>query len=212
MSDKIYLIYRTYSRKEKEEFSHRQDHLFGWTRSSSLIKAFLMQRDNKKYKVIKTNREEIADVMSENYLDDETEMDYINLKSASTGAEIKFYTNKDELSMIESNIQQYFSDLCSFDKYDVNTMKRIIDMISHLDDIYDEALEVIGFRPREMESLFPGQDDEWVNEIHQDIFNAYNSYQISKRHSIPGLEAMTDVSKKIYYSLESFIKVLVEDL
>lgn len=211
--ENIYLIYRTYSKKMKK-INNNKNYLFGWSKDKNAVKAFLMQRDENKYNVIKTNDDEIAKIYGENDLDEDLELDYVNLTFSSNGEIFPLYTTKNELGEIEISVQRYFKDLCRLDKYEISTVENIIKMLSNLKDIYEASLEMIGFRPPEMDALYPGYDDEYdvMDNISDEIFTAYSSYCVSRKHTIPGLDMLSDLSKKILYSVESFIKVNVEDM
>ena len=212
MDRKRFLIFRIYTNKQKKE-ENKKNYLYGWTYSKNILKAFFMQRDKSKYDVVKISDDEIGEIYSENYIAEDLELDYVNIKFASNGKVLKFYTNKDELATIEMKIHTYFSNLCSFSEYDVETIDRLVKLFGHLENIYDEALEVIGFRPSELDSLFPGHDDEInYDGIAEELFNAYSVYELNKKHVIPGLNSITDLSKVILYSVENFVKVAKEDM
>lgn len=209
-SKKIFLIYRIYNKKEIEDGF--ENHLYGWSDSAALIKLFLMQRDYKKYRVDKITDEELAEELSENNLDEELKMNYVNLISVKNNTEVKFYTNKYELQEIEVRIQDYFNSLCSLNDYEYNTIVSIVMMLSNLDYIYEEALDVIGYRPPEMDSLFPGNGEFYGDDIINEIIDGYSYFSINKKHEVPGLHSVSSLPRLILYSLESVIMVTYKDM
>lgn len=215
-----YMIYRVYSKSERPDMGSRSV-FFGWTRSKDVRDAFLSQRDKKKYKCVKMYDEDIAEIYSEDVADESTMIDFVSLKFASNPQEhIPFFTTSTELKNAEINIQKYFNDLCSLDN--IANIDNIITMFVHLDNYYADALEYIGFRPPILESMFTRagymEGELEIDRLESSIETAYDGSimhpeeEYKSEHNIPGLSMLDDVCKQILYSVESFIKVLREDL
>ena len=60
LTDERYMIYRTYTPQERPDLRDRVV-FYGWTRSKHIRKAFLKQRDPKKYRWYHFSDEEIAE-------------------------------------------------------------------------------------------------------------------------------------------------------
>lgn len=217
MSNWKYLVYRVYTRDERPNIDERAS-FYGWSNNKSMIKAFTSQRSKKKYKVLKVDQDEIARRFSEEIDDEEAALDFVKIKSASTHEEIFFITTMNELKETEKRIQRMFIDQASLSGIDGKG--NYLEMFMNLDDYYADALYYIGFRPPEVDILFPSADyhDDYSNitKIEELIDDAYEGkYQSPgevRDNRIPGLVAIEDVANKIYYSVESFVKVLKDDL
>lgn len=217
--EKKYVVYRVYSKKERSEENIRHS-FYGWSESKSVIKAFLQQRNPEKYKVYKFNKEEIPVSVVDDLDDPFNMIDFIKLKSAATHEEFYLFMTIIEMKSCEKRIQEMFINKCSLSN--INKDGNYLEMFLNLDEYYADALFYIGFRPEEVDILFPSSDyhDDYSGylKIEEDIDDAYdNLYNyppefIKQNKSIPGLSMMDDVANKIYYSIESFIKVLIDDL
>lgn len=217
--EKKYIVYRIYSKKERPKLDERSSY-YGWSESKSVIKAFLQQRSPDKYKVYKINKENIAPSMFDEVNDSYNMIDYIKLKSAATQEEFSLFMTMGEMKECEKSIQKMFIDKCSLS--DIKGEGNYLEMFLNLDEYYADALFYIGFRPEEVDIMFPSSDyhDDYSNyvKIEEAIDDAYDGAYMhpeevyDKNKFIPGLCAMDDVSKMLYYSLESFIKVLIDDL
>jgi len=217
VEDKLYyIIYRVYSHRE----GPGNHNIYGWTDSKKILKAFLQQRDEKKYSVRKLTREEIGESYSENDFYYENMISFIRLRSVQTGECIPLFMTMNEMSEVEKKIQKFFIELSSMDKMSVVISGKksplyYLNMFIHLDEKYSEALEYIGFRPPELEHIFQPAD---MTDIDSMIDLAYEGYQDAREYYyepdniVPGLSVLEDVSKQILYSLESFIKVMKGDL
>lgn len=216
--EKKYIVYRVYSKKERPRADERLSY-YGWSESKSVIKAFLQQRSPNKYKVYKINKEDITPSMDD--INDSYNMiDYIKLKSALTQEEFSLFMTMGEMKECEKRIQRMFIDQCALSNIEGNG--NYLEMFMNLDEYYADALFYIGFRPEEIDIMFPSSDyhDDYSNftKIEEAIDDAYVGAYLhpeetyDKNKFIPGLYAMDDVSKMLYYSLESFIKVLIDDM
>lgn len=208
-----YLVYRTYSAEEMPNASEEELRpLYGWSCSKDVIRAFCAQRSPEKYLVVKVSEYQVGEVLSEVAWDDTNEIDYLKLQVAATGEEVKLFMTKCEMEECEIKIQRYFRDLA-----DIVAKRgfRALDLYVNLRNKYIAPLRVIGFNP--MESV--DMDDTGMHrgfctdefavdwEIHQ-------AYQSNDRfdNKIPGLQTMTNIHSKVIYSVESFLKVMRDDL
>ena len=216
-----YLIYRIYSAKERPEMNERSV-FYGWTSSKKVAKVFLKQRDKNKYQVIKMNDDEIIQNIpySDEIITIESMIDFVKLRSAKTHEEIYFFTTLREMKQTEIDIQRMFHDMSSIANIKGNG--NYLNMIFNLDEYYLSALFYIGYRPPELDILFPSADERdnfsTMYDVEESIEDAYDGMiehppETSERYqSIPGLMTINDVASKIIYSIESFIKVLKNDL
>lgn len=231
--DVTYFIFRTYSEKERPEEEHRYVY-YGWSKHKAVVKAFIAQRNAKKYRIIKLTAEELEEkndvivsiVDGFDTFDPNYKLDYCKLKSAADeNVEISFFSTPDEMHNAEILIQRKMNKLGSLESINVpiGREKEMLEMIMNLDDYYGSALFFIGFRPIEMDILFDSVDGrdsytrladiEW--QIH-DAYDGYNEFPCDdpgpQLNGPPGINNLDDVSTKIIYSIESFISVLKEDL
>jgi hypothetical protein len=213
--DKLfYLIYRVYHDDE-----HDAPYLFGWTENKHVAKAFLGQRDPKKYIMYKVSEDELISEFSESIPGSDLKIDYVKLKSSTTKETILFFTTLSELQETEKKIQAYFRELSSLDKIcrikGSKDLMYYFTMFMNLKPRYAKALYDIGYRPQEYDALFNAFDE---NEMNDSIEYAYSEgrylteWDNSHRNLLPAQTIIEDISKIVIYSLESFIKVLHEDL
>ena len=74
-----YLVFRVYSKDERPSLKERS-HVYGWTSNKKILKAFLKQRDEKKYAVRKLQADEFMNRLHQ--YNDETDdlmIDFIKL-------------------------------------------------------------------------------------------------------------------------------------
>lgn len=226
--DKLYLIFRIYSKKEQPDPKSRSKH-WGWSTSKDVVKALFRQRSKKKYKVISIICEEVTEqfkIMADhnNYFDLEMMVDIVQLKSSKTGETVNMFTTSAELREYEIKIQEKMRELSSISSIkDVKgSGMNILELFVNLQDEYADALYRIGYRPRELDALdgnmFYGSgelDDDLENQIFQAYEGAISSptedYEGFYREP-PGLSNIEDSAHMILYSVESFIMILKEDL
>lgn len=223
MGDSKYLVFRVYSEKERSE-KKMQSVYYGWTNHKSVVKAFFQQRSPKKYKAVKLLNDEVKKYI--NNADDielderEYMIDFIKLKSVNTGEECLLFITLKELREIEIDIQGLFHDLSSVSTIDGDS--KYLDMVYNLREEYFDALFFIGYRPPEINALFSDDMESLYTdpEVEEQINNAYDDaamltpkdYSLRSRNILPGQYFMNDVSNKILYSLESFMKVMKDDM
>lgn len=218
--DGKYLVYRVYTKEERPDREDRNV-LYGWSTNKSIIKAFQKQRSKDKYRVIKMSRDDIVRTFSEEIDDTDAMIDFIKLKSAKTHEVIYLFMTLNEMRETEKKIQKMFLDQASLERIPGNG--NYLELFMNLDDYYADALFFIGYRPREVDILFPSADprDDYasVDRIEQQIDQAYDGlYGFPQEElrrstdSVVGLSIIEDVANKICYSVESFIKVMREDM
>lgn len=215
-----YLVYRIYHKSECSDATDRS-RFYGWSTNKNIIKAFRKQRNQKKYKIIKMSENEISKTFSENIDDIDAMIDYIKLRSVKTNEKMTLFLTLNEMRETEKKIQRMFLDQAALSR--IPGTGNYLQMFLHLDNYYADALYFIGFRPREVDDLFPSADyhDDYssIEKIEEEIDAAYEEmYQFPREivkkstESAVGLAVIEDVSNKIYYSLESFIKVMKDDM
>ena len=216
--DHIYLVYRVYSKKERPDYNSRII-FYGWTNSKNVIKAFFQQRNKSKYYVCKTSMEELGERFSENNLEYNNFIDYLPLRFVSTGEKINFFMTIDEMHEAEIKIQRYFREKCELVTIDKGKT-HLLNLFMNLDDYYVNALEYIGFIPPEINELFPSANplEDNIEDIEDMISDGYDTYygapaeHLEHLSTPPGISIMDKVYTKILYSVESFVKILKEDL
>jgi hypothetical protein len=223
MKDDIYLIFRKY--KKNERINAERHSLYGWSKSSSAIAAFLAQRDNKKYKVVKYDYEDLkleVPYVSNELLTPETMIDYVELTSAQDGSKTYLFTTSNEMMETEKKIQRLFHDLSSTAK--INGKGDYLNMIINLNPYYRIPLFYIGYRPEEIDILYPSADEsdniaplsyieQCIDDAYEDV-NDFTDDNLERYHYLPGQMGLDEanISAKVIYSLESFIKVMVDDM
>lgn len=216
------MVFRVYTKKERPQTDAKDRSIFyGWTNSKKVIKAFLSQRDPKKYRVVKMDKEEINDYFSEDRCDYENMIDTLVLHSASDNERVILFTTKNECQQAEYAIQRMFYEASSIISHNDN---RLIELYLNLKDNYRESLEIIGFYPPEVEAMFSPEEyfrsGTGLDEIETEIDDAYSGVlefpreeDVGRTPQGPlGLSTLVKTYSKLLYSLESFIKVLKEDL
>lgn len=214
----IYIVYRTYTPQEVPNIEERTV-VVGWTEHSEVLKAFIAQRSSDKYKYKRFNKEETSRLLEKEIylLDYDNEINCVRLQSAQTGEEILFFTTSMELKQIEQKIQKFFAELSSLERIPGNA--DYLKMIINLKSIYFEALDYIGYRPKELSSLYPNEyASTEIDEINDNIASVYDAMSLSSAHisrefeGPPGQVNISDYAKQIIYSIESVIKVYGNDL
>lgn len=219
MADKRYLIYRVYTRKERADPNERMI-LYGWTADKNVLKAFLAQRNEKKYTYVRIDQEEIGKYFDENVDDTDIRVDIIWLKSASSGKDFPIFTTMHELSNAEKDIQKYFRKLASFEE--IEGSGDYVQMIIHLDEYFSSALFYLGYRPQDIDFMCDSCDEEdnfsGLEAAEHEIDWAYSgAMECPQEEYHPpkkplGLYTLSDISSKIVYSLENMIKAMRDNL
>ena len=213
MSDlRYYMIYRVYDESSR-------NHLYGWCTQKILVKALLSQRDKSKYKVVKMYDDEIADMYSENGLDTDLMIDQVKLRSSLSGDDVMFFTTKSELMEAEKGILRYLRDLPRLVERDKGNLD-LLELFHNMKDYYKDALDLLGFRPPELETLFDRDDyvscDNSIESMCKSIDDTYRFayYEVKQMIDHPiGLPSIdTELYTQVIYSLEAFVKILREDL
>lgn len=213
--DSYYLVFRSYKKKERSDPMDRKV-FYGWSQSKNVILAFLEQRNSKKYYVQKMSEDAVSKLFGEE-LEDGTMINFVELRSAKSLEMVKLFITPFELKESEKRIQKMFRDASTLSPSAGEDIMSVIELFMNLDDYYGQALFFLGFRPSEIDDLFPSADpsDDWSNTlpIEDQIDDSYYNSDCD----IPGMVPVTpfileNVSKQIIYSLESFIKVLRDDM
>jgi hypothetical protein len=203
-----YLVYKT-----SDDRHGGIEDLYGWSHSKSVVNAFLKQRNPKKYvidKMVITADKSGAyskrGLVDTRYLDlsDPIMLNILPLKSCNTGETVKLFTTSDEQIRIVSDIDSMFDQLRSFDRVEDTSIAHLVNIYKSIKPKYINALEWIGYNPTEISYLYDTVDDIY-NEINfgQDYIDESDD-EIDKG----GLNLI----KAMFYSLESVIKVLKDEL
>lgn len=192
---------------------------YGWSFDLNIVKAFLEQR-NDSYKWIKSNKNEIEIIFNANHTINERMINCIKLKSTTYKKNFLLFITIDELRTCEKMIQQLMIDQCRLNKGDISyeRLTECISIIGDLKDPYYNALYFIGYRPPEILSLY-NQNYSYY-DINDLIDIAYDEcgwlscplYNSITKHGVPSIYNLDELYEKVIYSLESFIKVLKDEL
>lgn len=197
---------------------------YGWTYDKNILKLFLKQR-NDNYKAVKSSKNEVEKIFNRYEDKDSTMIDMIILKSASTGTEVKLFTTLYELQNCEKLIQRMINNQSRLIRISDNytDIEKYVKMILNLKDHFYDALYFIGYRPEEIVAVYNSVCE--LNEVENIIDENYNELRILKKLSkedskLGGIDRnylcstnlLPDTYMKIIYSLESFIKVLINEL
>lgn len=219
---KIFIVYRIYNKKERDE-SNVKSRFYGWSSNKNVIKAFLSQRTEGKYKYVKYYEDEESDelIQIDGYeVDTNNMINFVRLRSVTSGEYVNLFMTADEMQEAEKRIQRHFRNLCSIGN--IQGKGDYLSMILSIDEYYGDALDFIGYRPPEISAMYPSADyrddpgeimgiDELIEEAYSgSIMSPLEDYMHDAK--LPGLSTLTDVATKILYSVESFVKVLREDL
>lgn len=208
---KRYLVFRVYTSKERPNIQDRT-RFYGWTHHKEVVEVFLSQRNKKKYQVRKMHTEDLEQLKEPLYDDDESNVyiDYVLLKSAKTEKEIPFFITSDELKEAEVRIHRMMQDMARLSN--IPGDGNYLELYVNLKEKYKNALYFIGYRPEEIDTLFPSISDETDGMILEEKIDDSYAYGLTSHSSPPGYQVLPDIASKTIYSLESFIKVLKEDL
>lgn len=210
-------MFREYTAKERPERSERLI-FYGWTRNKDMILAFLRQRSSKKYRIRKVYLEDIKKIYGDD-LSPDTELDFVELLSAKTREKIYLITTKLEMNETEKKVSRLVRELSSLSYVCSDCIMEVLRLFINLDEYYAVALFFLGFRPPELDELFPSADprDDYSNTemLEDSIDEEYTT--VPWDHGLGNMNPITpwiteDVSKQLIYSFESFIKVLREDM
>ena len=217
---KYYLVYRVFSEEERPCAYHDYERfmLYGWTSSKKILKAFLNQRSKKKYKWRRIDDDEEYMIMLGHEPDKEHMIDFVELTSAADGNKYKLFMTEKDLINTKALVRRYFIDLARLIERD-NGKMNLLHMYVNLEDKWLDPLKFIGFNPPELDVLF---DDVEYREINDDDLINMNGYGDDFPHEIYEHQTSIhenfdplgyeDISPKIVFSLESFIKILKDDM
>ena len=217
---KIFAVYRIYTKKERE-LTSTKSRFYGWSFSKNVVKAFLSQRTQGKYDYTKVYIDEEGYPEIDGYeIDDSNMINFVKLKSVSNGEYFDLFITANEMMEAEKRIQKYFRDLCAISMIDGKG--DYMQMVLNIDEYYASALDFIGYRPPEISAMYTSADcrDDpgeimGLDELIDDAYSGSCLYPSEESTNISrplGLSTLTDIATKILYSLESFVKVLRDDL
>ena len=207
---RVFVIFR-------KRYNNHKDPIYAWTNNKKMVKWFIEQRNHKKYRVIKARYIDIERKFSE-YSNQIAlyKLEFMKLKSAKDGKFYYFITTANELKEYESHCQDMFSYLSSAEKIDNNRIEYFMNILGNFEKKYADALNMIGYIPKELESLFPGGEDslDWINHGIDASYEDMDVEEFRKTRNLPGIENSSedDIYRKIIYSMESFIRIMKDDM
>lgn len=201
---------------------YREGVPYGWTFSKSILYIFLKQR-NKKYNFIQVSKDELELTFNADGTTSQRMVNFVRLKSVLTGTDFNLYLTSLELKNTEVLIQRLIRDQAALtlNFKDGDKLIKATWMILNLKDRFSSALFLLGYRPKEITGLFPENEFGSVDGIEEIIESAYEEVWLppsmynsifNNKSKIPSLNILPDLYSKIIYSLESFIKVLRDEL
>lgn len=188
-----YFIFRKYP-AARVEWSE-----FGWTANKFLAKAFMMQRDRDKYRVVKADEYKLARNFGENQRDYAEELKMIKVRSTSGPGEYSVVTTDNELNEARAHILDMLRDLSALSHPGEEFDPMLLGAFMCLGDPYKEALDYIGFQPKEMAAMYQGDDE-----------SIYPEEEMRKYYGVGSMVNIPDYEKCLY-SLEGLIAGLKED-
>lgn len=212
-----YAVFRYYSPKEAPTIDYRDRVVFyGWTDHKSVMKAFLAQRNSKKYIVKRMDRDEVENMVEHGdhmELDDpEHRIDIIQLPSKNLEAKIDIFMTEYEMKEVEKDIQsrmRSYASVDAYDKYTLEDMYTLVNMFVNLEEPYQDILYYLGFRPIELDMLDESEDG-------YTIMDQIDAGYANRRHCTftnpRGVSHLQDDYTKTLYSMENFIKSMIRDM
>lgn len=212
--NKRYMIYRKYSREERSE--EERFVFWGWSSSRDAVLGFLRQRSHKKYKIVEIKMSEMFKIYGEDDLDEDSRLNMVTLLSAKTRKPSVLFTTQIELNETKKKIQRMFRDAASLGDVCGSDTVEVLHLFMRIKPYYASALYFIGFRPPEVDAMYDSADyhDDYsgIESIEEEI-DSEHADDTSKPTLDPFRSSIVDdVSKKIIYSLESFIAILKDDM
>lgn len=218
MSKKIYVVIRVYSNDERSPDERYA--FYGWTFSKTILKAFMKQRDADKYAYREFQEDDDTLLRAFPEINDgprsDKMIDYVKLQMSSTKEEMYLFITLSELKEAELRIQKRFHDMASIEDMD------ILNLFLHLDRYYLDALEFLGFRPKEVDYIYDTSDPRDNYNTYElaesEIEDAYSGSGMGPEEEFthymnpPGLDSLSQISDKTLYSMENFITALRDEL
>ncbi len=174
----------------------------------------MKQRNYKKYQIRKFHLDEIRKFYGDD-LDEATMLNIVELKSAKTKEKYKIIMTQVELQEAEKKILRLVQEYTSLESAGEDIMD-VLRLFVNLTDYYASALFFLGFRPKELDAICPSadyHDDIADTRLTEEYIDEEYQYPLDFTGLQPVCPSITaDVSKQIIYSLESFIKVLRDEM
>lgn len=205
---RIYVIFR-------KRFGNNKDPIYAWTKKKDMLKCFFQERSRKKYRVIKARYIELERKFSDNPTRiDMYTLDFMKFPSHKDGLIYYILTTLEELRQYEYQCQDIFKYFSSIEKIDQNRIEYFLNLVGNIEKEYLDALNAIGYNPQEFEALFPGGEDsmEWINHGIDASYEDLDIEEFRKERVLPGKNVSSDIPKKLIYSIESFIKIMKDEM
>jgi hypothetical protein len=198
-SEWVYLIFSKY--EKPNEITGSNEVLYAWTPSKDTLKLFMKQRNPKKYRVMKVDPDDPRLCSC----DAKIMLEPSRIESKKFGRMVTLITTFEEIQRFQNSIVKLFKDRASLTRIAGNDpgdkLNAYVRTFLNIKPVFSEALDKIGFCPRETETLF----DSDITDIYSDEFGDYEDYSGPRRvsRSAGNIQGML-------YSLEGFIKVFKE--
>ena len=220
-SDIYYFVFRYYDAIERPHSTpDNRLAFYGWSQDKKIIKIFMSQRSPEKYKVVKKYKDSVPEAVLESWIDIATMIDFVMLPSVTTGNEVPLFITKQEMAEVEIKLRKYFKELPKLVEM-ANGEITLLRMYTNLKDKYHDVLNIIGYQPNELKTLYDdSMSDEYSESYIKDLYSEYATelqYENCRKFNhdeIPGRDwaIENDISYKMIYSVESFIKIMKDDL
>lgn len=222
-----YLIHRVFTKDEMRDrpLDNSNNYFYGWCDDKKILNAFRSQRNKKKYAYFKSTLDEIGKKYSHNDLPLDKKLDLAPLVSVETGEKIHLIMTAREVIETKIRIKRMIKSISSISNICFTKKNKEVDyyveMLCALQDKYFDALHYIGFRPIELESKYDSVDenDIHISEIEMDEewegTSWASPHEIHSRMShlgLPRKSVVDDVVEEIFLSVESFVRILREEL
>jgi hypothetical protein len=171
---------------------------FGWTKNKVLIKAFFEVRSKELYYYKVNTDEDIGTELDESVGTGDLELGIFSYQSSKSGKMMYLVSTEEERIKAENKILDMLSDLTSLAWSD--NFMQAIHAFQALKPKYSEALQYIGYLPKEMRLT----GDEITN-------GNPNNYRFDNDDLVMIAE-FPAISMGMVYSFEAVIKALREDI
>jgi len=213
MKERVYVVLKRQPRFRGE--AKESPAIYAWTSSKATLKAYLQQRDVKKYTFLEMDYENFKDEIGwSGYSLEELMIDSVLLPSKRSSKDVLLFTNREEWYRIQEAVRNLFTKAAALEAYyPADRLTRVIDLITNLKTRYADALYFLGYRPKELDAVY--------DSVGYDYYDDYIASTLVGDTDIPlrniareSREAcyLDDPFKIVIYSLESVIKVMLDDL
>ena len=197
-----FIIYRVYQNDRIKNYQ------IGWTYNKSIAKLFIDLRGNEKYKVLKVSDYELAQMDTDDTQDKSSELKLFQIFCKSENSNVVIVSTDSEINEYCRKLYIYFTDeLASLSALPNHTIDSQIKLFTELKNEYIEALEEIGFSPKELRYMDEDdlENEHVMNSLKNIISPSEDDYRFYFGHDV-----IEDWAKCIY-SLEGLMMVWKEE-